>query len=140
MSAGTGITHSEFNPSSSESVHFLQIWITPAVTGIAPGYEQTYFTEESKRGKLRLVASSDGAETSLTIHQEVRLYATLIDGNTVLRHHTVPGKRYYTQITRGTLCINDEALQAGDGALLFDEPLIQLSSGNNAEALLFELP
>lgn len=140
MSAGTGVTHSEFNASDSEPVHFLQIWIQPDVTGIAPSYEQTLFPEAEKRGRLRLVASPDGEAGSVTINQNARLYCALVDGNEVATHSTKAGLHYYAQVAAGTVSINGVALQAGDGATITAEPEIRLSNGHGAEVLLFELP
>ena len=140
MSAGTGVTHSEFNASDREPVHFLQIWIRPKVTGVTPGYEQTLFRETEKRGQLRLVASPDGEAGSVTLHQEARLYSALLDGEEVITHSSAPNQWYYVHVARGALRVNGQALEAGDGMTLKDEPEIRLSDGREAELLLFELP
>lgn len=137
MSAGTGVTHSEMNPSSEEPVHFLQIWIIPAQPGISPSYEQKKFEDEERRNTLRLVASPDGSEGSVTIHQDVRLYSTLLDGASVT--HEFQSNRYgWLQVTRGEVDVNGQTLQAGDGAAISDESSITLA-GRGAEVLLFDL-
>ena len=140
MSAGRGVQHSEFNHSKDGVTHFLQIWIEPSVRGIAPGYEQKHFDAASKRGKLRLVASPDGADGSLTIHQDARLYVTLIDGSESVRHALAPGRRAYVHIARGRLEANGTPLAAGDALKIADVAQIVLSKGDGAEALLFDLP
>jgi redox-sensitive bicupin YhaK (pirin superfamily) len=137
MSAGSGVTHSEMNPSNDEGVHFLQIWIMPAEMGIKPSYEQKRFEDDERRDTLRLVASPDGREGTVTIHQDVRLYATLLDGTSVT--HAFDPKRFgWIQVTRGEVDINGQTLQAGDGAAISDEPSVTLT-GRGAEALLFDL-
>lgn len=137
MSAGSGITHSEMNPSADEPVHFLQIWILPAERGITPSYEQKKFDDAERRDTLRLVASPDGSDGSVTIHQDVRLYATLLDGTSAT--HQFRPKRYgWIQVTRGEVDVNGQTLKAGDGAAISDEPEITLT-GRGAEALLFDL-
>ncbi len=139
MSAGRGVQHSEFNHESARVTHFLQIWIEPAVRGIAPSYEQKRFAEAEKRGRLRLIASPDGAEGSVTIHQDARVYAGLFDGAGRAVHTLAPGRRCYVHVARGRLAVNDEALAAGD-ALKSDAPAIVLERGAGAEILLFDLP
>lgn len=139
MSAGTGITHSEFNHSSSESVRLLQIWILPSQKGITPGYEQRFFAPDEKRGKLKLIASTDGREGSVTIHQDARVYASiLMDGGTVI-HHPEPGRHIYLQAATGQLELNGLSLSEGDGAAITGEQEIRLSSKSSAEVLLFDL-
>lgn len=140
MSAGTGVTHSEFNHSESKGVHFLQIWIQPSAKGIAPGYEEKHFDTDSKRGRLRLIASPDGAEGSVTIHQDVHLYASLLNGEQQLTHELSEGRRAYLHLIRGTLTVNGERLQQGDAAKIADERLISISNAEAAEFLLFDLP
>jgi redox-sensitive bicupin YhaK (pirin superfamily) len=140
MSAGTGVRHSEFNASRTEPVHFLQIWIEPARSGIAPGYEQKAFAESDKRGRLRLVASPDGADGSLTIHQDARLYATILGPGQTVTHPLGPGRHAWVQVTRGTLTVNGEPLAQGDGAALSAEATVSLTGETDAEALLFDLP
>jgi redox-sensitive bicupin YhaK (pirin superfamily) len=140
MSAGTGVRHSEFNASPSAPVHFLQIWIEPARAGIAPGYEQRAFAEADKRGRLRLVASPDGAEDSLTIHQDARLYATVLAPGQAVVHPLARGRHAWIQVTRGTLMVGGEPLAQGDGAAVSDETTVSLVGETDAEALLFDLP
>src|SRR5512147_1581809 len=106
MSAGRGVQHSEFNHAKDAVTHFLQIWIEPSVRGIAPGYEQKHFDAAAKRGRLRLVASPDGAEGSVTIHQDARLYAALLDGAESARHALAPGRNAYVHVVRGKLTVN----------------------------------
>jgi len=140
MSAGTGVRHSEFNASDSDAVHFLQIWIEPARAGITPGYEQKAFAETDKRGRLRLVAAPDGAEGSLTIHQDARLYATILGPGQAVAHRLGRGRHAWVQVTRGTLTLNSEPLAQGDGAAISDEATVSLTGETDAEALLFDLP
>jgi len=139
MSAGTGIRHSESNGSMSEPVHFLQIWILPDREGLAPGYEQKRFGEEEKRGRLRLVASPDGAEGSLTIHQDARIYSTFLPAGTEVRHGLAPGRHAWLQVVRGALALNGQPLRAGDGAAVSDEAALAVRAVEDAEALLFDL-
>jgi redox-sensitive bicupin YhaK (pirin superfamily) len=140
MSAGTGVMHSEFNASDSEGVHFLQIWIEPSRRGIAPGYEEKRFDEDSKRGRLRLVASPDGAQGSVTIHQDARLYASLLDGADRVEHELAPGRRAYVHVVRGELEANGEKLAAGDALKVSGENRVTLERARDAEVLLFDLP
>ena len=140
MSAGTGVMHSEFNNSPSQQVHFLQIWIEPSVQGIAPGYEEKHFDVASKRGRLRLVASPDGSEGSVTIHQDARMYASLLNGDDTVSHPLAAGRRAYLHLIRGTLEVNGTRLQAGDAAKLEGEASVQVSKAEAAEFLLFDLP
>jgi redox-sensitive bicupin YhaK (pirin superfamily) len=137
MSAGTGVMHSEMNPSDDEPVHFLQIWIVPAERGIQPGYEQKRFEETERRDRLRLLASPDGSDGSVTIHQDVRLYTALLDGTSVT-HELQPNRFGWVQVTRGEVDVNGQTLQAGDGASISDESSIVLS-GRAAEVLVFDL-
>jgi redox-sensitive bicupin YhaK (pirin superfamily) len=140
MSAGRGVQHSEYNGSRSAPVHFLQIWIEPNVRGIAPGYEQVRFEPATKRGRLRLVASPDGAEGSTTIHQDARLYAGLFDGLESLVMPIEPGRRAYVHLARGALKVNGELLGAGDALRLQGERELRIESGRSAEVLVFDLP
>jgi quercetin 2,3-dioxygenase len=140
MSAGTGVRHSEANPSADEPVHLLQIWIEPAREGLAPGYEQKAFADADKRGRLRLVASPDGAEGSVTIHQDARLFATLLGSGQQVVHELRPGRHAWVHVARGTLTLNGEHLGAGDGAAASREGTLTLSGDKDAEALLFDLP
>jgi redox-sensitive bicupin YhaK (pirin superfamily) len=139
MSAGTGVRHSEFNPSKTDGVHFLQIWIEPGVTGIPPSYEEKHFDAASKRGKLRLVASQDAREGSVKIHQDASLYATLVDGAEKVSHTLAAGRRAYVHVARGSVTINGEALTAGDALKVSAESAITLEKGDKAEVLLFDL-
>jgi redox-sensitive bicupin YhaK (pirin superfamily) len=140
MSAGTGVRHSEFNHSPTQSVHFLQIWIAPSVQGIAPGYEEKHFDAASKRGQLRLIASPDGSDGSVRIHQDARIYAALLDDAEQAQHALAPGRRAYVHVARGAVSVNGVALSAGDAAKLEDEAAITLTDGDAAEVLLFDLP
>jgi len=140
MSAGRGVLHSEFNHSQSEPVHFLQIWIQPDVPGIPPGYEQKHYAADEKRGRLRLVASPDGGQGSVTIRQDARLYAGLLDGEEQARLEVAPGRRLYVHVARGSLAANGEALAAGDALKLQGVTSIELSAGRGAEVLVFDLP
>ena len=140
MSAGSGVRHSEFNQSQDGVTHFLQIWIEPGVRGIAPGYEQKHFDAAAKRGRLRLVASPDGAEGSLTIHQDARLYAGLFEGPERAAHALAPGRRAYVHVVRGTLSVNGTPLAAGDALKAEGVGEIALDRGRDAEVLLFDLP
>jgi redox-sensitive bicupin YhaK (pirin superfamily) len=139
MSAGTGVRHSEFNPSEKETAHFLQIWIEPDALGVQPGYEEKNFDDDSKRGKLRLIASSDGREGSVTIHQDANLYATILDGSDVATLSLAPGRRAYVHVARGDVVANGQALGAGDAMKLTGEVNLRLESARNAEVLVFDL-
>ncbi|HEY9621932.1 MAG TPA: pirin family protein [Crinalium sp.] len=140
MSAGTGIMHSEYNASKTEPVHFLQIWILPEQKGITPGYEQKTFTDDEKRGQLRLVGSRDGRDGSITIHQDVDLYATLLKDGEVVNHALAEGRVAWLQVVQDAVKLNDQTLTAGDGAAIIREPEITLqSASDNAEVLLFDM-
>ena len=139
MSAGRGVQHSEFNHAPKDTTHFLQIWIEPNVTGIAPSYEQKTFAEAEKRGVLRLVASPDGAQGSVTIHADARLYAGLFDGDQSARMSLNSQRKAYVHLVRGELEVNGQALTAGDAALLEAESQVTLTHGKNAEVLVFDL-
>ncbi|HZP11555.1 MAG TPA: pirin family protein [Nevskiaceae bacterium] len=139
MSAGTGIRHSEFNPSTSEPLHFLQIWIQPSATGIAPSYEEKNFSAEEKRGKLRLVASPDRAEGSVLIHQDARVYAGLFDGDEEATLPIGKGRKVYVHVARGSVLANGEGLETGDALKLTDADTLTLSEGRRAEVLVFDL-
>jgi redox-sensitive bicupin YhaK (pirin superfamily) len=140
MSAGTGVRHSEGNPSTTEPVHLLQIWIEPARAGSEPSYEQKAFADDDKRGRLRLVASPDGADGSVTIHQDARVYATLLGPGRQVVHRLAPGRHAWVHVARGSLTLNGERLSAGDGAAISAEPTLTLVGEQDAEALLFDLP
>lgn len=140
MSAGTGVTHSEFNHSRSELVHFLQIWILPEQVGLPPSYEQRAFPALEKQGKLRLVASRDGRERSVTIHQAVDLYTSVLAPGEAVTHRLPPDHYAWIQVARGVIRLNDTALSAGDGAAVNEETLLTLTAKDQAEVLLFDLP
>jgi hypothetical protein len=140
MSAGRGVRHSEFNPSPVEQTHFLQIWIEPNVTGAEPRYQQTQIPDEAKRGRLRLIASPDGADGSVRIHQDARVYAALLTGDEAVSHALAPGRRAYVHVVRGGASVNGTALAAGDAAKLERETSVSVDHGDNAEILLFDLP
>ncbi|MBS3995816.1 MAG: pirin family protein [Hydrogenophaga sp.] len=139
MSAGSGVRHSEFNHAPDQTTHFLQIWVEPNVRGIAPGYEQKSFPETDKRGRLRLVASPDGAEGSVTVHADAALYAGLFDGAERAQLDLDPQRKAYVHLVRGTLHVNGRALRAGDAAVMADESRLVLSEGEQAEVLVFDL-
>jgi redox-sensitive bicupin YhaK (pirin superfamily) len=139
MSAGTGVRHSEFNPSKSNATHFLQIWIQPNVRNIEPSYEEKRFDAQEKRGRLRLIVSPDRAEGSLLIHQDARVYAGLFDGSETASLAVAPGRRVYVHVARGALTANDVVLDAGD-ALKVDDGRLALKDGRGAEVLVFDLP
>ncbi len=139
MSAGTGVRHSEYNHEQAGVTHFLQIWIEPRVRGIPPGYEQKHFDAAAKRGQLLLVASPDGRDGSLTIHQDATMHATLLDGGERVAHRLPNGRRAYVHVTRGRLTANGNELGAGDALKASDVPEIVLERGEQAEALLFDL-
>ena len=141
MSAGTGVRHSEFNPSKDSPVHFLQIWLLPDREGLPPSYEQKAFAETEKRNRLRLVAAPDGRDGAVTIHQDARVYASVLDGGADLRHPLAPGRRAWIQVARGGVDANGEDLRAGDGAAIEKESAVVLKAlTDDAEALLFDLP
>ena len=139
MSAGTGVRHSEYNASSDAIVHFLQIWIVPRESGLVPSYEQRHFEPQEFDGRLRLVASSDGRDGSVLLHQDVSLYAGRFDGGDSARYMLGPGRRAYVQVARGTVRINGRQLGAGDGAKIAAEPEFMLDSARGAEVLVFDL-
>jgi len=139
MSAGKGVRHSEYNHAADATTHFFQIWIEPNVTGVAPSYEQKTFAAAEKRGVLRLVASPDGADGSVSMHADARLYATLLDGAETASLSISPERKAWVQVLRGSLSVNGQALQAGDAALLAGESRVVLNEANDAEALVFDL-
>ena len=139
MSAGTGVVHSEFNHAKGETTHFLQIWIEPNVVGIPPSYEQTTIPEDEKRGTLRLVASPDGRQGSVTIHADAKVYAGLFEGAQTARIALDPGRKGYVHLVRGRLDVNGRSLAGGDAALLEDESSIEVANGRDAEVLVFDL-
>ena len=139
MSAGTGVRHSEFNHADNQTTHFLQIWIEPNVMGVAPGYEQKTFSELDKRGALRLVASPDGAQNSVLMHANARLYAGLFDGPETATMVLDPARKAYVQLVRGQLEVNGQLLRAGDAVALQSENELRLTNGQLAEVLVFDL-
>jgi len=139
MSAGSGVQHSEFNHAQDQETHFFQIWIEPNVKGIAPGYEQKTFTPDEKRGKLRLVASNDGAQGSVKLHADAKIYAGLLDGDETATLTLNPARKTYVQVVNGSLEVNRQLLAQGDAALLQQENHLQLTQGVDAEVLVFDL-
>jgi hypothetical protein len=140
MSAGAGVRHSEFNPSRSEPVHFLQIWITPNAQGIEPSYEEKTFDVAEKRGRMRLIASPDRAAGSVLIHQDARVYAGLFDGAERATLEVGPARRVYVHVARGTVRANGVALSSGDALKLAETSALTLEDGREAEVLVFDLP
>ena len=140
MSAGSGVRHSEFNHSQTDGLHFLQIWIQPNVTGIAPSYEEKHFAPESKQGKLRLVASSDGRQGSVLIHQNASIYASIMQEGDALEHALDEGRTAYVHLIRGSLVVNGTPLKTGDALKLTQEAKVTLANAEDAEFLLFDLP
>jgi redox-sensitive bicupin YhaK (pirin superfamily) len=140
MSAGTGVRHSEYNHSKDSVTHFLQIWIEPDRAGIAPGYEEKHFPSAEKRGRLRLVASADGREGSVVIHQDARVHAGLFDAGESATLELSAGRLGYVHVARGSVTVNGERLAAGDAAKLTGEAAIRLTDGDHAEVLVFDLP
>ena len=139
MTAGTGVVHSEMNPSRTEPVHLLQIWIVPDRAGHQPGYEQKAFSENERRGKLRLVASRDGRDGSVTIHQDASLYTTLLEPGERVSHELRPGRHSWVQVARGSADLNGQTLCEGDGAAISDERRLELTGKDSSEVLLFDL-
>ena len=140
MSAGRGVTHSEFNPSREKPVHFLQIWIQSDRRGVAPSYEQKRFEPEEKRGRLQLIASPDGVDNSVRIHQDAKVYAGLFDGSEQATFPIGPDRQVYLHVARGSVTANDTVLNAGDAVALTDAPTLSLARGSDAEVLVFDLP
>jgi len=140
MSAGSGVRHSEFNPSSTHPVHFLQIWIQPNAQGIAPSYEEKRFSVQEKRGRLRIIASPDQADGSVLIHQDARVYAGLFDGDESAALNVEPGRTLYVHVARGSVTANGTDLNSGDAVTLTDTGKLELRNGQQAEVLVFDLP
>ncbi len=140
MSAGTGVLHSEFNASRAEPVHFLQIWMVPDVTGLAPEYEQKHFAPAEKRGRLRLIAAKNGRDGAVRIHQDASVYAGQFDGAESATLALAPGRKVYIHVARGSITINGTALSAGDALKLSDVDAVELERGQDAEVLVFDLP
>lgn len=139
MSAGTGIRHSEFNASATDQVHFLQIWIIPEKRGLAPGYEQKTFSTADKQGKLRLIGSQDGRDGSVTIHQDVDLYATLLSEDDAVEHTIAAGRLGWVQLARGSVVVNGEPLREGDGVSISTSTVLRIQGQGEAEVLLFDI-
>ncbi len=140
MSAGTGVRHSEFNHSSTERVHFLQIWIEPNVQGIQPSYEEKRFEESSKLGGLRLIASPDGRDGSVLIHQDAKIYASILSGSDDVQHALDARRNAYVHLIRGQVEVNGIKLTTGDALKITDESLLEFKNAIDAELLLFDLP
>ncbi len=139
MTAGTGVSHSEFNPSEVEPVHLLQIWILPETNGLPPSYEEKHFSDEERRDRLRLIASQEGRDGSVTIHQDARLYATVLDAGKALVHALSEDRYAWLQVARGTIRLNEMELKQGDGAAVRKESELRISAHDQAELLLFDL-
>lgn len=139
MSAGSGVRHSEFNHAKDQTTHFLQIWIQPNVNGIPPSYEEKHFAAEEKRGRLRLIASSDGADGSVLIHQDAKLYAGLFDGAEAASLPLGAGRRAFVHVARGSVTVNGVALKTGDALKVADMATLEISDGKEAEVLAFDL-
>lgn len=140
MSAGRGIRHSEFNGSDDAPVHLLQIWLLPAQRGIDPGYEQKYFVPEEKRDKLRIVASPDGREGSVVIHQDASIYAGLLGSGSSVAFNPPAGRKAYVHLARGKMRLNGQSMMTGDGAKIADESRLEFVADDETEILLFDLP
>lgn len=139
MRAGTGVTHSEYNPSSEDLVHFLQIWILPDEQGLAPAYEQRQFPVEARRNVLRRIVSQDGRDGSLRMHQDAELYATVLENGHSVTHELAEGRHAWVQVVRGRIRLNGLSLQEGDGAALSDESQVEMTADSKAELLMFDL-
>lgn len=139
MTAGTGVRHSEYNHSQQEELHLLQIWIHPETTGLTPGYEQTRFSRDDKLHQLRLIASRDGRDRSVTIHQDVNIYASILEPQSEVVHRVEKGRRTFVHVVNGELSINDVKLSGGDGAQIIDEAALTIHALEESEFLLFDL-
>jgi redox-sensitive bicupin YhaK (pirin superfamily) len=139
MTAGTGVSHSESNPSEAEQVHLLQIWVLPAKHGLPPSYEEKHFGEEERRARLRLIVSSDGREGSVTIHQDARVYAAVLEAGQTISHAIDENRSAWLQVARGTVRCNDLELTQGDGAAISKERELRLTAHDQTEVLLFDL-
>lgn len=139
MTAGTGVSHAEANPSRQESVHLLQIWILPQTHGLEPSYEQKVFSDEQKRGRLCLIASADAREGSVKIHQDASVYASLLEGDQKVVHELQANRHAWIQVARGAIAIDGQELSQGDGASISSQEKIELTSRQDAEVLLFDL-
>jgi len=139
MSAGTGVTHSEFNPSRKELVHLLQIWLLPSQRGLTPGYEEKRFEPESRRGVLRLIAARDGRDGAVAIHQDADLWTALLEPTEAVRHSLAAGRHAWLHVARGKVTANGTKLEAGDGAAFSSEPAVEVRATDRAEVLVFDL-
>ena len=139
MSAGTGVTHSEFNASETDPVHFLQIWILPERAGIEPSYEQTFFDPSEKRGRLRLVASREGSEGSVRVHQDLKLFAGLFDAGEAADYPLAEGRHAWLQVAKGRVAVNGKELEAGDGVAIGNESQLRIEGRQQGEVLLFDM-
>jgi redox-sensitive bicupin YhaK (pirin superfamily) len=139
MSAGTGIRHSEFNASADEPVHFLQIWIIPAAQGMAPAYAQTHFSDAERQGRLRLAASGDGRDGSLSLHQDADLFVARLGAGERVEHAPAAHRRLWLQVATGDVRLNGRQLGGGDGAAIADEPVLTIEGGDDAQVLLFDM-
>jgi hypothetical protein len=139
MTAGTGVLHSEFNPSKSERVHFLQIWIVPDRARLQPSYEQKSFPAEDRKNRLRLIASPDGRDGAVTVHQDAALHAGVLDAGTRLRHPISPGRHAWVQVVRGAINVDGQELGQGDGAAVSDQEAIGIEAREPSEVLVFDL-
>ena len=140
MSAGTGVQHSEFNPSQNDPVHFLQIWILPDQQNVTPSYQERHIQDAQKRGQLTLLASGDPNDDALLLHQDARIYATLLNGDEHIEYAPPFGRQTYVYIARGSIKVNNHELKTGDGLKVMDESMLLLTEGHDAEILLFDLP
>jgi redox-sensitive bicupin YhaK (pirin superfamily) len=139
MTAGSGILHSEYNPSKTQPVHLLQIWIKPEARDLPPAYDQTHFDEQSRRDQLRLVASREGTDGAIKVYQDVSLFASLLGGGKSVTHTLAPGRHAWLQVARGGLTVNGQTLNAGDGLAASDESSLTIRAGSDSEFLLFDL-
>jgi len=139
MTAGTGVSHSEFNPSNSEAVHLLQIWVLPQSVGLPPSYEEKHFSDEERCGRLRLIGSNDGRDGSVTIHQDTQVYASVLEAGKTVNHAMAENRHAWLQVTRGTVRLNEMELRQGDGAAVRKERELTIAAHDQAEVLLFDL-
>ena len=139
MTAGTGVRHSEKNPSASERVHLLQIWILPDTVGLQPGYEQKAFSEDERRGQLRLIASNDGRNGSVTVHQDVSVFASILGAGESVKYDMDQTRYGWIQVARGTISVNGQRAEQGDGAVVMGENALEIAAEESAEILLFDL-
>src|SRR5436853_5538200 len=139
MTAGSGVSHSEFNPSDSQPVHLLQIWIMPNARNLAPGYEEKFFSDEERQNKLRLIASPDGSDGSVKINQDARVYASIVEPGAKLTHDLKENRYAWLQVARGNISVNDVQLKQGDGAAINSEDSLVICANDRAEVLLFDL-